>query len=419
MVKKGYKRTEAGLIPEDWDTVTFAECFNVLPSNTLSRAELNYNAGTVKNIHYGDVLTKFSSVLDCEHETLPYVNPECAPKLSSVVLQDGDVIIADTAEDNTVGKATEVIGVGGQRIVSGLHTIPCRPKQKECFAPKWLGYFINHPVFHNQILPFVTGIKVSSISKNTIADTVIAVPGKPEQERIVKVLSDLDNFMISIEKLIEKKKLIKKGTLQDLLTGKIQVNSSVEWVEIEIGKNGYLLKEAVDPQQFPDTPFVEYSMPSFDDGKSPAHVNGRDMHSSRIRIQGQVLLFNKLNVRQKRVWLVNSKEANSVCSTEFLPFCSDTIDLRLLAQILLTDEVTAFFVDSSTGTSNSQKRITPSAFMSFTVKLPSDKKEQMAIGDILEDMDLEIESLQTKLEKYEQIKSGMMDELLTGKIRFM
>ena len=161
MVKEGYKQTEAGLIPEDWDTITFTDCFDVLPSNTLSRAELNYNGGKVKNIHYGDVLIKFPSVLDCSKEMLPYVNPECVSKCSTMVLQDGDVIIADTAEDNTVGKATEVIGIGEQRIVSGLHTIPCRPKQKDRFADKWLGYFINHSVYHDQILPFITGIKVS------------------------------------------------------------------------------------------------------------------------------------------------------------------------------------------------------------------------------------------------------------------
>ncbi|MGN0698575.1 MAG: restriction endonuclease subunit S [Ruminiclostridium sp.] len=420
MVKKGYKQTEAGLIPEDWDTITFRDCFEILPNNTLSRAELNYNGGKVKNIHYGDVLIKFPSVLDCSNEMLPYVNPECVSKCSTMVLQDGDIIIADTAEDNTVGKATEVIGIGEQRIVSGLHTIPCRPKQKDRFADKWLGYFINHSVYHNQLLPFITGIKVSSISKSAIADTIIAIPEKAEQERIVAALSDMDELILSLEKFIEKKRIIKQGAIQDLLSAHIRImNNAIDWIEVELGNIGYLIKSTVNPQLNPDTVYSEYSMPAYDENKQPAFTQGKDMHSNRIGIHGSVLLFNKLNVRQKRVWFVKECEDNSVCSTEFLPYCSDAIDLRLLAQILLTDEVTTYFVDSSTGTSNSQKRITPSIFMSYSVKIPADRNEQKVIGDILEDMDSEIDSLHSKLEKYRQMKSGMMDALLTGKVRLV
>lgn len=219
MVKERYKQTEAGLIPEDWDTIPFSECFDTLPNNTLSRAELNYNGGKVKNIHYGDVLIKFPSVLDCEKETIPFVNPESVAKVGTVVLQDGDIVIADTAEDDTVGKMTEIIGVREQRIVSGLHTIPCRPKQKDMFASKWLGYFMNHSSYHDQLLPFVTGIKVSSVSKSAIANTVIVVPKKEEQEQIVVALSDIDELIFNLEKFVEKKKAMREGAVQTLITG--------------------------------------------------------------------------------------------------------------------------------------------------------------------------------------------------------
>lgn len=420
MVKQGYKQTEIGIIPNEWDLISFEDCFSVLSNNTLSRAELNYNGGELQNIHYGDVLVKFSSVTDCGLAKLPYVNTEMASKVNKEVLHDGDIIIADTAEDDTVGKATEVIDVDGKKVVSGLHTIPCRPKDDEMFAPKWLGYFINHSTYHDQLLPYITGIKVSSISKGAIAGTVIAVPKKDEQKKIVAALSDIDGLIDNVERLIVKKKAIKQGAMQELLTGKRRLPGfDGEWIDLEIGKNGFLLKESIDPQTHALTLFLEYSMPAFDKARTPIIVHGADMHSNRTVIYGKVLLFNKLNIRQKRIWLVNATEQNSVCSSEFLPYCSDKIDLSFLANLLSTEKVTKDLKEISTGTSNSQKRITPKSFLEYIIHVPMDMEEQVAIANTLSDMDSEICELALELKKYHLVKRGMMSQLLTGRIRLI
>ena len=420
MVKTGYKQTEIGILPDAWDTITFENCFTILPNNTLSRAELNYNSGEVQNIHYGDILVKFPAVLDCSAEGLPYINAENTTKDSEGFLRDGDLIVADTAEDVIVGKSTEVIGIGERKIVSGLHTIPCRPKDAEMFAPGWLGYFINHSTYHDQLVPYITGIKVSSISKSAISGTVIAVPKKEEQTEITAALSDIDALIANLEKLIAKKKDIKQGAMQELLTGKRRLPGfEGEWVGIEIGQNGYLLRESINPQEHTSTLFCEYSMPAFDDRRTPVKTYGSDMHSNRTVIYGTVLLFNKLNVRQKRIWLVNAIESNSVCSSEFLAYCSDTLDLRLMAQLLSTEKITNDFIGMSTGTSNSQKRITPNNFLEYSVYVPKDINEQSAIADILGDMDSGIAALEEKISKVKLLKSGMMSELLTGRIRLL
>lgn len=420
MVKRGYKQTEIGVLPESWDTITFEDCFTILPNNTLSRVELNYNGGEIQNIHYGDILVKFPEVLDCASKDLPYVNAENTAKASKGFLRDGDVIMADTAEDVTVGKSTEVIGIGAKKVVSGLHTIPCRPKDGEMFAPKWLGYFMNHSAYHDQLIPYITGTKVSAVSKSAIYGTMIAVPQSEEQTEIVAVLSDIDDLLDNLEKLIVKKKAIKQGAMQELLTGKRRLPGFCgEWDNVGIGENGYLLRESINPQIMPLSVFSEYSMPAFDFGKQPNRVVGADMHSNRTVISGNVLLFNKLNVRQKRIWLVCASEKNAVCSSEFLPYCSDAISLRFLAHVLGTEEVTAYFIGSSTGTSNSQKRITPATFLEYSLFAPLEISEQNAIADVLDDMDREIVELEQKLKKYQNIKCGMMSELLTGRIRLL
>lgn len=215
-----YKQTELGQIPTDWEVKTFGELFDILPNNTLSRAELNEDSGSFKNVHYGDVLVKFPEWIDCSKNTLPFINS--GAKFNHTVLQNGDVIIADTAEDETVGKSTEIYNVGKMKIVSGLHTIPIRPKKK--FASKWLGYFINSACWHDQILPFITGTKVSAISKTAIAETKFFYPAKiDEQTAIANVLSDMDTEISALETKLAKYRTLKTGMMQQLLTGKIRL----------------------------------------------------------------------------------------------------------------------------------------------------------------------------------------------------
>jgi type I restriction enzyme S subunit len=249
---------------------------------------------------------------------------------------------------------------------------------------------------------------------------VITLPELIEQECIVKVLNNVDELIANLENLIEKKKAIKQGTMQELLTGKKRLPGfNGEWKEHTIGKCGYLQKGSINPQTLPDHYFSEYSMPAFDSTRTPSKVQGKTMHSNRTVISGKVLLFNKLNVRQKRIWLIESCENNAVCSAEFLPYSSDTIDLKLLSQILYTDEVTNEFIGMSTGSSNSQKRITPKSFLDYSLFLPTDIEEQKALAEVFSDMDIEIEQLRSKLDKYRLVKQGMMQKLLTGEIRLV
>lgn len=190
---------------EQWEQKTFDETFSILSNNTLSRAELNYENGNYKNIHYGDVLIKFSAFIDASSPDVPYINDEnSSSKLDNILLQDGDIIIADTAEDFTVGKATEVENVDEIKVVSGLHTIPCRPKIK--FSPRYLGYYVNSPAYHNQLIPFIQGVKVSSISKTLIKKTFVSFPSLSEQTKIADFLSCLDKKIEVQNKIIKHRK---------------------------------------------------------------------------------------------------------------------------------------------------------------------------------------------------------------------
>ena len=218
MVRK-LKHTEIGDIPVDWELQTFDETFRVISNNTLSRENLNNRGGAVRNIHYGDILTKFPEVLDCSEDEIPFVNDLSLLSSSTQLLQDGDIVVADTAEDETVGKVIEVQNLGDSKLVAGLHTIPCRVKKGD-FAPGWLGYYMNSDLFHNQILPYITGIKVSSISKGAISETLILVPPFDEQEKIVQSLNKIQLLMTAETKVVNKIKLVKNGCLSKMFPQK-------------------------------------------------------------------------------------------------------------------------------------------------------------------------------------------------------
>ena len=178
-----------------WEQRKLSDTLNFLSNNTLSRAELSEDTGTYKNVHYGDVLIKFGEYIDAQSTDLPYIaDDEKAKKFESSKLQDGDIIIADTAEDEAVGKCVEIGNIGDLSIVSGLHTIPCRPKVK--FAPAYLGFYLNSASYHDQLIPLMQGIKVTSISKSAISDTMISAPTDlSEQGKIGQFFTRLDSLI--------------------------------------------------------------------------------------------------------------------------------------------------------------------------------------------------------------------------------
>ena len=251
MIETKFKQTEIGLIPDDWEKSSVGELFLHINSNSLSRECLNYEGGIAKNVHYGDVLVKFGEVTDADNDELPYINDNIGLTINpNTLLKSGDIIVADTAEDETAGKATELINVNSD-VVAGLHTIVNRPKSN-LFSLKYLGYFFNSSLYHNQLIPHLQGIKVLSLSKKAIDTTIVIYPkDKQEQQRIAEALSNIDNLISSLSKMIEKKRLIKQGAMQQLLTGKKRLPGfEGAWVERTIGdicelRNGYTPSKAI------------------------------------------------------------------------------------------------------------------------------------------------------------------------------
>ena len=201
---------------ETWEQRKLDKIFISLQNNTLSRSDLSNQEGIAYDIHYGDVLIKFNDVLNFSNEKIPMIkNINALKKFKSSHLQNGDIVVADTAEDETVGKCCEIQGITDEIVISGLHTIPYRPLIK--FGDGYLGYYLNSNSYHHQLLPLMQGIKVTSISKSSLKDTSVLFPKQiTEQEKIGSIFSKLDNLITLHQRKCENLKKLKKFMLQKM-----------------------------------------------------------------------------------------------------------------------------------------------------------------------------------------------------------
>lgn len=415
-----YKHTGLGLLPEDWEVAKLGEIFRFIANNTFSRDFLCED-GEVKNIHYGDVLIKYGSTLDVSQSDIPAINSELLPSYQPKCLaEDGDVIIADTAEDETVCKATELWNIGGKQVVAGLHTMWCRPAQNT-FAIRFLGYFMNTSLYHNQVLPLIQGIKVSSVSKSAIQGTWLCIPPIEEQRRIASALTCIDNLIDSLDRLIAKKRDIKQGAMQQLLSGKKRLKGFTEpWVEKKLGdvvtnsigltyspnnvkKYGTLVLRSSNIKNgkliFEDNVFVEMSIPE----RAKVHTN--DLLVC-VRNGSKALIGKSA---------VITKDAEGMAFGAFMTILrANGIEQIFLNYYWQTDFIQKQVRDNMGATIN---QITNADISDFDIYVPSSLPEQQAIASVLTSIDNELSALEAKRKKYEQIKRGMMQQLLTGRIR--
>ena len=217
--RKGYKQSELGAIPEDWDVKTYGEVFTFLSTSTNSRDDLSSD-GDLGYIHYGDIHTKWNNRLDLDKQNLPKISRNL---VSSALILDGDLIMADASEDyQGIGKSVEIFNIRNKKIVAGLHTFLLRDKNK-ILADGFRGYLHAISTVKAAFDRLATGLKVYGISKNNLTKIFLPVPSIEEQTAIAKILADMDSEIQALEKRLVKTRQIKQGMMQELLTGKTRL----------------------------------------------------------------------------------------------------------------------------------------------------------------------------------------------------
>lgn len=428
MIETKFKDTELGRIPADWQISTVANTFSMKGNNTLSRSCLNYtDTNGIKNIHYGDVLIKFGSIIDISTADLPFINREITIK--PTFLENGDVVIADTAEDETVGKVSEIFNVNpNDRIVAGLHTIVLHPLSD--FSPKYLGYFFNGSSYHNSLLRHMQGTKVISISKRALNSTSIVYPSeKNEQKRIAEALTDIDALITEVGVLIDKKRAVMTATMQDLLTARRRLPGFSEpWTDRKFSSFGYtyngLSGKSASDFGHGNASFVTFVNVIYNPiiDNSILELVDIDTNERQNAVIKGDLLLNTSSETPEEVGMC-SYVSDSIQNLYLNSFCFgfrifDTKIYPLFLSYLLRSATgRRLMIELAQG--STRYNLPKKKFLSSTISLPPTYNEQKEIASILTDMDAEIAELEAKRDKYAHIRQGMMQQLLTGKIRLI
>lgn len=252
------KQGKKGLIPElrfpefnsegEWEEKKMAEVYYFLVTNSFSRENLNYENGYVKNIHYGDIHTKFSTLFDITKESVPFINPDISIEKirEECYCQEGDIVFADASEDlNDIGKSIEIINLNGEKLLAGLHTLLAR-QIRGILVIGFGGYLFKTDWIRTQIQRESQGAKVLGISVGRISTIKIFYPRRPEeQQKIVSCLSSLDELITTHAEKLEALQAHKKGLLQNLFPQEGQVAPNYRFPEFEDDKEWELtaLKE--------------------------------------------------------------------------------------------------------------------------------------------------------------------------------
>ncbi len=401
----------------EWKNVPFSKSFIFLKNNSLSRAELGFEDGDIKNVHYGDVLIKYGEILDISVAKVPVIQYAHTPNNigTDYRLENGDIIIADAAEDNTVGKCTEIRGiVGDAKCVSGLHTIPCRPLFK--YQDGYLGYYLNSNSYHNQLLPQIQGTKISSISKKALCSTSLSYPDCPdEQKELADYFKSLDSMIQAATKKIESLKQMKSACLVSMFP---QAGETTPRVRFQ-GFNGEwekkLFCELYEPSSIKNEFYGTDKIISVANMyfKPVSYISDEDyLKSYNVMCLGDIAFEGNKSKNFAHGRFVENTIGDGIVSHVFVVLkpISKKYDLLFWKYLINDERIMGPILLRSTKHSTMMTDIVVADFLKESILVPS-YEEQKKIGAFFESLDKQISMQEKRLEKLKQIKAACLDKM--------
>ncbi|MEY8338594.1 restriction endonuclease subunit S [Lachnospiraceae bacterium 62-35] len=386
---KGYKQTEIGMIPEDWAVVKAKQLMRIETGSRNTEHKTNYGQYPF-----------FVRSQQIEHIDTYHYNCEA-------VLTAGDGVGTGKVFHYYNGKFD-----AHQRVYIMF--------QFSDIDAKYF-YFYFRAKFGAEVSKYTAKSSVDSVRRDMIAEMLIPLPSLREQQHIANALSDVDHLISSLEKLITKKKTIKQGAMQELLTGKKRLPGFVgKWEEHFLvdrvkTSSGGTPSRAIESYYKGNIPWVTTS-----------ELNDRVIYGTTECITEKAIANSSTKIFPRDTVLVAMYGAtigklailgkpmatNQACCA--LISNENKMDYRYLFFLLqfMRDELI------SLGCGAGQPNISQKIIQKLAIYIPI-TEEQQAIAQVLSDMDTEIQKLEQKLEKYRQVKQGMMQQLLTGKIRLV
>ena len=416
-IPQGYKQTELGLLPADWDIQSVGRHCSVKARIGWQglRSDEYLTSGEYGLITSTDIVDGM-----VDWRTCCFVSKARYSQDPNIIVQENDTLIS---KDGTIGKVGIVQNIPfPSTLNSGVFVV--RPKLDNVYK-KYLAFAFKSIYFQDFINRLTAGSTIVHLYQKDIVQFMFPVPPIAEQRAIAEALSDVDGLIAALDKKIAKKRLLKQGAMQQLLTGKKRLPGFTDkWVEKKLGDvgslhNGYAFKSETYSQV---GKYKVITIANVQNGRLDTNDCNKvstipsDIQKHQILKEGDILISMTGNVGRaclvttidcllnQRVGLFAIRD-NSQCDESFI------------YTIINSKEFETAMIDSGQGAA--QSNIGKKDIEGYTFLLPNDIKEQQAIATILSDMDKEIADLEAQRDKYRLLKSGMMQKLLTGQIRLV
>lgn len=384
-------------VPKGWNIKSMGDCFRCLRTKSFSRAETT-DSGDVKYVHYGDIHTKYPLIISPKEIDL-FISTEQA--VNADLLRSGDLILLDASEDyEGTTKCIELSKVLPEdKIISGLHTMALRDDHG-IFANNFKAYITSMPYVKQNFWKQISGVKVYGISKDNLKKIKVLVPPIEEQKKIAEILETWDRAIEELSDLIAEKKELKRGLMQQLLTGAKRLpNFNKQWENIKMGD----IADLYQPTTIAAQDLLDEGFPVYGANGLIGYYDKYNHDTWQIMITCRGSTCGTVNRTYEKSWITGNA---MVINCDKYNVCKPFLYYMLLNQNF-----------SSVISGSGQPQIVRAPLLKYQLFLPSDIEEQKAIADVLTKADAEIDLLNQQLDVLKEQKRGLMQKLLTGEIR--
>ena len=415
-------KTEKQLVPElrfnefdgDIEETLFGNHYSFHTTNSLSRDKLNYDKGEVRNIHYGDIHTKFQTHFHLTNEYVPLINEDVdlAKIKEDSYCKVGDLVIADASEDYAdIGKSIELIDINNEKLLAGLHTFLARPSS-ESTAVGYISCLLKSWKLRKQIMTIAQGTKVLSLSAGRVSNLKLNLPSLPEQQKIASFLSAVDE---KIHQLTKKKALLeqyKKGVMQQLFSGQLRFkdgngNSYPDWKWV--GGNE-LFDNVSDKKHNSDLPILAITQ---DRGAIPRELINYTMSVTDASVASYKVVQKGDFIISLRTFQggIEFSEYHGICSPAYniLRPSSEEVDRTFYKFYLKTSFYIRQLQKNLEGIRDG-KMISYKYFSEIKVPFPSNP-EQQKIATYLSSIDTKIEAVNNQINQTQTFKKGLLQQM--------
>ena len=406
-VPVGYKRNEIGIIPRDWSVEAISSVADVKTGPFGSA------------LHERDYVDDGTPIITVEHlsehgvihQNLPLISDADRSRLKSYGLRAGDIVFSRVG---SVDRNSLISEEEDGWLFSG-RLLRVRTSDDTTYPP-YLSYHFHSEPFKRRVRGVAVGQTMASLNTQILKTVCIVLPTTPEQRAIAGALSDVDGLLGALEALIAKKRAIKQAAMQQLLTGKTRLPGfSGEWEKKRLGEIASIRNQKVLPSNVGiDTPCVELDNIGQGNGRLLECSTAQNSTSSKYRFFSGDVLFGRLRSYLRKFW---HADRDGICTTEIWSLMADSQQAYggFLHAIVQSDR---FIETASISYGTHMPRADWGVVRNFEVRLPQ-IPEQLAITGVLSDIDAEIIALERRRDKTHAIKQGMMQQLLTGRVRLV